>query len=88
MKYKALAPVTAHVGALVKLSKAKAARTVGLVEPVAKPAGWARVVVAFQFKAGEVFETDMAFGKGATHVEPLDEPAKPAAKAEPTPATA
>lgn len=64
MKYEAIAPVSVHTGALVKLSKTQAVRVVGLVEAVDDPKGWSRVIHPFQFKAGETFETDIDFGKG------------------------
>jgi|SRR5688572_16316879 hypothetical protein len=88
MKYTANTMISVHAGALVKLSKEQAARTVGLVEPVDEPKGWHRVVVPFQFKAGEQFESDMEFGKGFEGVtmDPHDakllEESKARAKAE------
>lgn len=56
VQYIATSAVTAHPGTRVRLTKAQAERRRGRVGPADKN-GFATVLLPFQFKRGEVFET-------------------------------
>lgn len=71
--------ITIPAGANVKFaSEEQAARTASLVTSDGAPAGWVKVLLPFQFKAGESFETDADFGKGYPGIEVEPEAAEAA----------
>jgi hypothetical protein len=83
VKYQAIAIVTLPAGALVKMAADQMRRRRHLVKP-AKDDGWCEVTADFQFKVGEVFETDHGMSKAiATAIE--EKPA-PTAQAQAAPA--
>jgi hypothetical protein len=83
VKYRAIAPVTLPVGAVVKMvTPEQAHRRRHLVKPGQD--GWCTVTAEFQFKAGEEFETEHGMSKAT--VVALDEPAPAVAAHAPAPA--
>jgi hypothetical protein len=93
VKYRAIAAVTMPVGAVVKMAPAQLHNRRHLCKP-AQAEGWHEVTAAFQFKAGEEFETDCGMSKATVvaldELQPVDAAPAPAAApaAAPKPAKA